>query len=295
MTPEFGNKLEGPFHFYDGAVTLMFDREEWQYYRVLPNGEMTEVGGVTTPIHIIDKSAALTPWAAKMVVLKALNLFDKYAVGHDDDVHCKAVRREDFGKLLAEAKTAPRDKLEDAGNIGHQAHTLIEENIKAAFASYNGIVPIYKIEAAAGITDERVLNCVNAALDWMRVHRVKWLSTERKIYSRSYNYAGTMDGLCVVDDRLCIVDWKTSNYLYPEYAYQTAAYQHAYVEETGQDIEGRWILRLGKEDGKFEPWHTLGFGAYGRDFQTFCLCCKLTKAHNEGVERMREYRRKVRA
>jgi hypothetical protein len=292
MTPDFGNKLEGPFHFYGGAVTLMFNREEWQYYRVLPNGEMTKVDGVTTPIHIIDKSAALTPWAAKMVVEKAFRLFPLYASQDGLQIGSPGVLHLDrFQELLGEAKTAPRDKLEDAGNIGHQAHTLIEENIKAALTSYGGIVPIHKIESAAGITDERVLNCVNAALGWMREHKVRWLSTERMIYSQFYNYAGTMDGLCVVDGKRCIVDWKTSNYLYPEYAYQTAAYQYAYVEETGQVIQDRWILRLGKEDGKFEPWYIKSSSVYNWDFKTFLLCCELTRAHNDGIERMKEYRR----
>ena len=105
-------------------------------------------------------------------------------------------------------------------------------------------------------------------MKWAFAHNVKWISTETKVYSRLFNYAGTMDGLAKVSschnhaccseqfhNRLSVIDWKSSNYLYNEYLYQTAAYQQAYTEEHGIEIEDRWIIRLGKEDGQFEPWH----------------------------------------
>ena len=37
---------------------------------------------------------------------------------------------------------------------------------------------------------------------------------------------------------------------------QTAAYLNAYVEETSEPVVDRWIIRLGKEDGQFQTWHT---------------------------------------
>src|SRR5262249_19750690 len=115
--------------------------------------------------------------------------------------------------------------------------------------------------------DERAANCCAAAVEWMSQHNVRWLKTERKCFSRKYGYAGTMDGLAVVDsckdrlccphdftDRLTLVDWKTSNALYVEYLLQTAAYQQAYQEETGETIADRWVIRLGKDDAEFDPW-----------------------------------------
>ena len=146
--------------------------------------------------------------------------------------------------------------------------------------------------------DERAKNACLAALDWMHYHNVRWIHTERKIYSRKHKYAGTMDGLCWVNscqdqlccpqpfkDRLSIIDWKTSRFLYPEYLLQTAAYEAAYVEETKQKVEDRWILKLDKETAKFEPWH-LEAETFKDDFDAFLAALDLRRKFNVVEERI---------
>jgi translation initiation factor 2B subunit (eIF-2B alpha/beta/delta family) len=137
----------------------------------------------------------------------------------------------------------------------------------------------------------------------MVAHNVRWLRTERKIYSRKYQYAGTLDGLATVDscqdvaccgriyqDELSLIDWKSSNHLRTEYLYQTAAYQQAEQEEFGCDIKARWILRLGKEDGKFEAWYEQNFE---QDFEAFLGCLNLYRA-NKAVEKRMSDAKKLR-
>src|SRR5208282_6570475 len=102
---------------------------------------------------------------------------------------------------------------------------------------------------------------------------------------------GTMDGLCLVDscdDRLCcphefknrltIADWKTSNGLYITYLMQVAAYQAAFECETGETVEDRWVLRLDKETGDFDPWHAEGREAFDQDFAGFLHALDLTRS-----------------
>ena len=60
-----------------------------------------------------------------------------------------------------------------------------------------------------------------------------------------------MDGIAFVDDRNTIVDFKTGNGIYEEAWLQTAAYNSAWEEETGEKIEQRLVIRLGKTDGHF--------------------------------------------
>lgn len=74
--------------------------------------------------------------------------------------------------------------------------------------------------------------------------------------------------LAYVDGKLTICDWKSSKGCYPEFHYQTAAYSAAYTEETGQKIDQRILIRLGKEDGEFDP-HVLGKGTQAGDFKAF--------------------------
>ena len=283
-----GAALEGPIHFYNGEITLWFDRAKWKYYRLEKNGKYTPIGGVTTPVHIIDKSDVLTPWAAKMVVQKAIRLFEDARKAESER---GSLLNFEYEEILRNAQTAPRDKLEEAGNVGTQAHQKIEALILYAITFTKGIVE-FKGFGDEKDHDPRVVSCVKAALDWMSEHKVKWLQTERKVYSRLYDYAGTMDGLCLVDGKVSVADWKTSNGLYPEYCYQTAAYQHAYQEETGETIADRWILRLGKEDAEFDPWHLPGQGLFDQDFKIFRLCQDLSAQHKVVKARMAPKKRK---
>lgn len=295
----------GPYKFYNGNVTLWFDVEKHIYYRELPVG-MEPQDGVTTIIHIIDKSDALVPWAAKQVYLRAMA-----SIPYDPDTLLdivpitKPLNEREIDKWLLEAKSAPKRIKEDAGDLGTLAHNCLEDSIREARR-------IRKVnEEAVRVTniinwpaDERSVNCVKAAFDWMNQHNVRWLETERKVYSLTYKYAGTMDGLALVSscdnpkckgckgatfkDALSLIDWKSSNGLWVEYLYQTAAYQGAYEEELGVDIIDRWILRLGKEDGKFDPWH-LGPKDYKQDFTAFIQCLELTRSHRAVKERMKMF------
>ena len=101
---------------------------------------------------------------------------------------------QEFENLVLASKTAHKDALEDAGDVGHIAHAWIERYIKAVL--YYGAASMQVQELLARFpADDRATNCCLAALDWMRNHNVRWLGTERKVYSRKYGYAGTMDGL----------------------------------------------------------------------------------------------------
>ena len=70
MTPK--PDLTDPLKFYNGEVTLYFDKENWKYYLQLPNGSFEPQSGVTGVCGIIDKSSYLMPWSCKMMYLKIL-------------------------------------------------------------------------------------------------------------------------------------------------------------------------------------------------------------------------------
>lgn len=281
----FGGLTE-QYEFYNGKVILHYDPKA-HVYLLVKDGDLIPQEGVTNVCHIIDKSEALIPWAVKQMA--AMLLTEAVITLPDGSKQMRAMQYQEFENLVLASKTAHRDKLEEAGDVGHIAHAWIERYIKAILAHGAASVQVQEVLAKFPV-DERAMNCCLAALDWMRDHNVRWLGTERKIYSRKHGYAGTMDGLCLVDscsdphcckksfkDRLTISDWKTSNYLYVEYLLQTAAYMQAYNEETeyveiqkktplmerlDELVTDRWIIRLGKEDADFDPWH-----APAEDFQ----------------------------
>ena len=235
--------LEPPPRVLYGDVTLHFcsaknGRPCHEYYRETPDG-LVLVDGVTTACGIIDKSMYLIPWACKMM---ALRLAAQIPV-EDGQVMMGA---QELLQLIDAAKRTHKEILDDAGDVGGLAHGWIEESIKHAIEHTGGVV--VEMDTMAP-TDERAYNCGMAAYDWMQLHNVRWICTERMVYSKKYNYAGTLDGLAWIDscedqaccqalfiDRLCVIDWKSSNQLRIDYAYQTAAYLGALLEEFGDDL-----------------------------------------------------------
>jgi hypothetical protein len=265
------------YSFYNGEVTIIYNDEEHSYSRLTAEGEVL-IPGVTTVVKIIDKSAALTQWAANMATgyirLKLSELAGVFALENPGQTRLFGIPEVEL--LLEEARYHYKDIRDQAGDVGKLAHHCLEKSIKKALEA-DGVVK----ELVDTPEDEKARSCVQAALDWMLAHRVRWIATERKVYSRQYDYAGTEDGRAYVsgcgdplccptpfEDVLSVIDWKSSNRLYDEYRFQTAAYEHADEEELGVDIKERWILRLGKEDGEFEPWH-LTEDEFEHDFQTF--------------------------
>ena len=296
--------LTESYWFYNNTIELRFDKEDHKYYKVDPDlGNLIEQHGVTNTVHIIDRSVALTPWAAKKVVEKLLTTVP--VVTRDGRMFIPEMTLEDFTKLAVEAKTAPKDILIEAGDIGHIAHKCLEDSIQYAIDHTDGIVK----ELRYIPEDEKAASCARAAFDWMQKHNVRWIKTEQKIYSREHEYAGTMDGSAFVDscddpsccahpfkDHRSLIDWKSSNYLYIEYCYQTASYLGAEVEEYGIPFDDRWILRLGKneeEAGKFEPWYLAG-DTFAEDFAGFLACLNLTKLVDSVTKRMQVQKKGVR-
>ena len=244
------------YRFYNNTVVLRYDVNKHVYYKVTGDA-LIKQDGVTNICHIIDKSSVLIPWACKMMEQKLQKSVEPYLSPTQ-----LIIDKKEFDDLVKSAKSAHKDKLEAAGAIGHETHGWIETFIK-------GVMSGSVHEKPLDLPDEtKALSAVTAALDWIKRHNVRWIHTERKIYSLEHSYAGTMDGLCLADscdnpaccpehfkDRRTLVDWKTSNYLYVEYILQTAAYKYAYEEETNEKVDDIWIIRLGKTDSKFEAWH----------------------------------------
>jgi hypothetical protein len=286
--------------FYDNTIELRFDKPSWSYFRVMSDGSLVKQNGVTNVVHIIDKSQALMGWAVRKALERVKKLLiDGGFVAKHAYVGGGAIGElfeTTLDEIIASAKKADKEELDAAAETGHIAHDWIEQYIKALLSGADD----RRLELLAKLPlDERAANACIAAGEWMSDHNVRWIATERRAFSLEHGYAGTMDGLALVDscgnsaccphtfkDRFTLVDWKTSNYLYLEYLLQTAAYQHAHQEETGQHIEDRWIIRLGKEDAEFDPWHMEGDELFAQDFRAFLNALALYRSVDSLKDRL---------
>jgi len=284
--------------FYKNEIELRYNDIEHIYYRVAKNRLLPQ-DGVTTVVKIPDKSDMLMPWSCKMMAAKlTANL--PIVQTPSGRLMVSAMPYEKFYTLVMDAKSAHKDRLIEAADIGKEAHGWLESFIKKELGRIEVLPP--------APTEPQALSCCEGALQWMDAHNVRWLQTERKVYSLRYGYAGTMDGLCYCDscndpfccprpfqDRLSLIDWKSSNYLYVNYCMQTAAYAAAQHEEwrykskiEQPQIIDRWVIRMAKDSEAsklFETWH-LEEPDFDRDFAGFLTCLELTRTMRDLKNRM---------
>jgi len=287
-----------PTPAYGGKVHTCFSPSKWKHFLVdKDTGALEPLDGVTNVLkRAVDKSQPLMRWAVKLALSRVRSLILATGIGGDGAVQLFV---DELDKILTAAKQADTEALEDAGEVGHQAHGVIENVIRAIIAGDDKRLD----EVFCTLPDDdRVVNGVTAAIDWMVQHNVRWLKTEFRALSLKHKCCGTADGLALVDscldaeccpnhfkDRLSLADWKTSNYLYTTYLWQTSCYVMCHEEEFPEigQIEDRWILRLDKDDASFDPWHAEGREAQAEDLEGFLCCLALVRALERTETRMR--------
>jgi ATP-dependent exoDNAse (exonuclease V) beta subunit len=150
-------------------------------------------------------------------------------------------------------------KKMDAADIGTMAHQAIEKILQGKITSMSQV-------------DQRVNEPVQAFFNWREKNKFKPIDMEMTVYSKKFKYAGTLDTVGLIKDRLAVIDFKTSNKIWPEYGLQIAAYKNAYEEMTDKKINSRWVIRLDKKKPFFEAKI---FRAYNKDIRAFKAALKL--------------------
>ena len=139
-----------------------------------------------------------------------------------------------------------------AQTIGLEVHKWIELYIKGK---------IIDVDTAVDYPEGVKVPMQNFHM-WADAHDIEWESCEEKVYSRNWEYAGTVDAVAKINGKRCVIDFKTSAKIYKEYYLQVAAYVSAIGEMRGELPELGVIVRLDKEENKvqevaFDPWqHT---------------------------------------
>jgi len=235
---------------YGKKVVIRFDDERHIFYDEKGN-QLISVTGATG---VIDKSAALMGWAAKMMGVYLVENWD-----------LKAIRTEEAKLNLIETakKEYRRIKIAEA-DVGKAIHEWVSDWIK-------GRKPEMPL-------DEKVVNGITAFLKFQKEHKIKWLESERVVYSKKHGFAGILDAVGKMGKDLVLFDFKSGNAIYPEMWFQVAGYQIAYEEETGKKFDRKMLIRFGKNDGEFENFE---LRKDGKDKEVFLACLKIKERLKE--------------
>lgn len=202
--------------------------------------------GITTILGVINKPA-LVQWSANMAVGA---IEENLEILADTKVLLKILMPQEqkllvdefYQLFITEAKTAHRKKKEDAGTKGTDVHAEIEAIVNAAINNEGYILLDTTSET------KQVQNFI----DWAIANNVKFLASEKNVYSTELWCGGIADIVCMIDGKLYVGDVKTSSVIYPENYLQVSAYAYM-LQEMGlyEKFDGVIILNC-KKDGKFE-------------------------------------------
>lgn len=210
------------YPLYKDTVKLVFNPTTHVY-----TIDGKKVDGTTSILGVIAKPALLY-WAVNVTISHFQNNLKPGEIY--DEIQLKA--------LFNDAKSAHRKKSTEAADIGTIVHNWIKDHV----AGKKPKLPINKSSR----------NAIDTFLRWEKEHHVKFLESERILYSKKYGYAGTLDFIAEVDGKIKIGDYKTSTGIWDEYWFQLASYQQAFQEEFPEKkIAGGIIVRIGK-DGSLE-------------------------------------------
>jgi hypothetical protein len=244
-------------HLYNNTVDLIFESGRHQY----TYGDK-KVKSVTGILGIISKPF-LVPWAAKITTEKMAELL-KPGVSYDE-IQIK--------EMLETSKKAHYNAKVNAGDIGTLVHNYLSDVILK--------------KHPGALVHQEANNAAQRFMDWVATEDVEFLLSEQVVFSKKYNFCGTLDFVCRIGDKLMLGDIKTSNQISKvEYGAQMAAYTIARQEEFPDErYDGAILIRVGKKDAEFEAWQIDDVEPYKK---IFLNCLELQNSIYE-VEPPRSY------
>lgn len=185
--------------------------------------------GASTIAGVKDKSTAMVSWALET---GAAHLFDLLAEG-------KKLTAED----VIRATYASENAKNAAADLGTAVHDWCEQYIRFKLKQKGTEMPEMP-------EDKNIITGVTSFLEWEANHKVKYLWTEKVLYSKRGDFVGRADFGAMVDGKRVLCDLKTGNGLYNAVLLQTAGYVLADEEESPGGYDGRWAIRISKETEK---------------------------------------------
>ena len=163
------------------------------------------------------------------------------------------------------------DKRDEAAESGTLAHEMVEAHIAGA--------PFPDLDLIPPEIAEQAKQAFRAYLKWERTTNIEIIEQEIPLVSEQYQFGGTPDAIGEIDGELCILDWKTSNSVYPDHLIQLASYRQLYEENNpDRPITGGYHLcRFAKQDGDFAHHYYPDLSDGWEQFKLFLKAYELDK------------------
>lgn len=188
-------------------------------------------------------------------------------------------------KLGTEGKDYRRER-DKAATAGTLAHTMIENYIRyGETLDLEGLKVAHEDVRISHKDYELACGGFEAFKAWIDYNDLEFVEQEVKLVSEELKFGGTPDALARSNGQLLLLDWKTSNAIYPDYIVQLAAYVHLWEANRDERIRGVHLLRFGKLYGDFHH--------HSWPLPVFDVAFELFKHYRAAYELAREVKRAV--
>lgn len=116
-----------------------------------------------------------------------------------------------------------------AGDKGSKIHLAIEDLIRGKTVKMNSKYPNKSTGRDEELTTEEYEAVLSFAA-WVAKVKPVFLHTEITVISKKYGFAGTVDCVAMIGGVIYIIDWKSSQYVWPEMEIQVSAYKEPLIE-----------------------------------------------------------------
>ena len=177
-------------------------------------------------------------------------------------------------KIIINAKASAKKKNDNILSIGSIVHKLVEKWLKG--------------EQVTKPEDPIVANCFMEFQKFWKKNKLKVVESEKILYSER-GYCGTLDLVASdKDNKLWLIDVKTSKGLFLNMVHQVHGYKLAYEEQTGKKINKMYIVRLPKTNEPFEARQILYKKDHMKAFLGLLSCHKSELLFNEQKRKLKQ-------
>lgn len=169
---------------------------------------------------------------------------------------------------------------QEAGERGSKVHHGIESLLKGQTIRHDQAM----LNVETNLEEEISVSeyeCLVSFRDWFIETWPRIILTESLVFNDEENYAGTMDCKCEIDGEIWILDFKTSQNIWPSHELQLSAYRHA---PENADVKRTAILQVGYRRNK----RKYKFTEVEDKFDLF-LAAKLIWQNEHGNEHPHQY------
>lgn len=229
------------------------ETEHW--YRHIKTSNL--VPSVTTIMSMLEK-----PWLIDYRIKEAV----KYIL----DNHGQSVEYHELENVISASVTASKKKTEVAKAVGSKVHYIIEtwfdkwiiDGVRPDKDLIESFDPNFIQDETTHLrydtTETQIIASLRSAQQFIDEHPTFTpIAVEINVGDAEAGYAGKLDMLVMVDDKLEIWDWKTSNFIPPTdfyYPAQINAYAYAFEKMTGLTVDNLKVVQLSKHEDRFSMY-----------------------------------------